>query len=85
MTTTSGPHEPILDDLPSLLTGELSPAREREVADHLDSCDACRRELAVVARASGRSAPGNVSTRRTAAATARCPCVVITSSWWSSR
>lgn len=53
MTNVTGsPHEPILDDLPSLLSGELSPAREREVADHLDDCDACRRELAVVARAS---------------------------------
>jgi hypothetical protein len=56
MTTPSGSfgdaHDAVLDDLPSLLTGELSPAREREVADHLDGCDACRRELAVVARAS---------------------------------
>jgi hypothetical protein len=56
MTTPSAPqgemHDAVLDDLPSLLTGELSPAREREVADHLDGCDACRRELAVVARAS---------------------------------
>lgn len=53
MTNATGStHEPILDDLPSLLSGELSPAREREVADHLDACDACRRELAVVARAS---------------------------------
>jgi hypothetical protein len=56
VTTLDGPHgtnhEAVLDDLPSLLTGELSPAREREVADHLDGCDACRRELAVVARAS---------------------------------
>jgi hypothetical protein len=52
MTTTGSAHEEVLDDLPSLLTGELSPAREREVAEHLDSCDACRRELAVVARAS---------------------------------
>ena len=45
-------HEEILDDLPAMLTGELSPARERAVAEHLDTCDACRRELAVVARAS---------------------------------
>jgi hypothetical protein len=50
--TSTTPHDEILDDLPSLLTGELSPAREREVADHLDGCDPCRRELAVVARAS---------------------------------
>jgi hypothetical protein len=50
--STGSPHEVILDDLPSLLSGELSPAREREVADHLDTCDPCRRELAVVARAS---------------------------------
>lgn len=49
---TDAPHDEVLDDLPSLLTGELSPAREREVADHLDACDPCRRELAVVARAS---------------------------------
>jgi hypothetical protein len=53
MSATVDPlHEAILDDLPSLLTGELSPAREREVAEHLDTCDGCRRELAVVARAS---------------------------------
>ncbi|HSP36393.1 MAG TPA: anti-sigma factor [Frankiaceae bacterium] len=45
-------HEAILDELPALLTGELSPACEREVAEHLEGCDACRRELAVVARAS---------------------------------
>lgn len=51
-TTNTSEHEAILDDLPSLLTGELSPTREREVAEHLDACDACRRELAVVARAS---------------------------------
>ncbi len=51
-STDTSEHEAILDDLPSLLTGELSPAREREVADHLDACDPCRRELAVVARAS---------------------------------
>lgn len=50
--TTSAQHDEILDDLPALLTGELSPAREREVADHLDGCDGCRRELAIVARAS---------------------------------
>jgi hypothetical protein len=50
-TTSTSPHDEILDDLPSLLSGELSPAREREVADHLDACDPCRRELAVVARA----------------------------------
>lgn len=52
VTTSASDHEAILDDLPSLLTGELSPAREREVAEHLDACDPCRRELAVVARAS---------------------------------
>jgi anti-sigma factor RsiW len=52
MSTPTTSHDDILDDLPSLLSGELSPAREREVADHLDSCDPCRRELAVVARAS---------------------------------
>jgi hypothetical protein len=51
-TIHTSEHEAILDDLPALLTGELTPAREREVADHLDGCDACRRELAVVARAS---------------------------------
>jgi hypothetical protein len=45
-------HEEILDDLPAMLTGELSPSRERAVAEHLDGCDPCRRELAVVARAS---------------------------------
>src|SRR3954469_14868534 len=45
-------HEDVLDDLPALLTGELTPAREREVAEHLDGCDPCRRDLAVVARAS---------------------------------
>jgi hypothetical protein len=45
-------HEEILDDLPAMLTGELSPSRERAVAEHLDECDPCRRELAVVARAS---------------------------------
>jgi hypothetical protein len=45
-------HEEILDDLPAMLSGELSPSRERAVAEHLDDCDACRRELAVVARAS---------------------------------
>jgi hypothetical protein len=50
--TTSAQHEEILDDLPALLTGELSPAREREVANHLDGCDSCRRELSIVARAS---------------------------------
>jgi hypothetical protein len=50
--TAAAPHDEILDDLPAMLTGELSPAREREVADHLDTCDACRRELAVIARAS---------------------------------
>jgi hypothetical protein len=45
-------HEEILDDLPAMLTGELPPSRERAVAEHLDGCDPCRRELAVVARAS---------------------------------
>jgi anti-sigma factor RsiW len=50
--TSTSPHDDILDDLPALLTGELSPARERDVAEHLDTCDPCRRELAVVARAS---------------------------------
>lgn len=50
--STGSTHDEILDDLPALLTGELSPAREREVAEHLDGCDACRRDLAVVARAS---------------------------------
>lgn len=48
---TDLPHEAILDDLPALLTGELSPSRENEVATHLEGCDACRRELATVARA----------------------------------
>ena len=32
-------HEEILDDLPAMLTGELSPSRERAVAEHLDGCD----------------------------------------------
>jgi hypothetical protein len=51
-TGTGTPHEAILDDLPALLTGELSPHREHEVAAHLEGCDDCRRELAVIARAS---------------------------------
>ncbi|HMA45755.1 MAG TPA: zf-HC2 domain-containing protein, partial [Frankiaceae bacterium] len=41
-----------LDDLPALLSGELPPARDAQVGEHLAGCDTCRRELAVVARMS---------------------------------
>nr|MDT0666535.1 zf-HC2 domain-containing protein [Micromonospora sp. DSM 115978] len=41
-----------LDDLPSMVLGELPPDRDAEVATHLATCDACRRELAVVTQMS---------------------------------
>ncbi len=41
-----------LDDLPALLSGELSHGRDAQVGRHLAGCDTCRRKLAVVARVS---------------------------------
>jgi len=40
------------DELPGLLFGELNRAEVTLVSDHLDGCDDCRRELAVLAAAS---------------------------------
>jgi anti-sigma factor RsiW len=40
------------DDLPGLLTGELSPATAAVVDHHLAGCDPCRRDPAAVASAS---------------------------------
>ena len=51
MTDSPHEHQLIVDDLPGLLSGELAPGREREVASPLDDRDACRREFATVAKA----------------------------------
>src|SRR5918999_5814934 len=41
------------DDLPALLSGELSPAAAAAVHAHLAACDRCRVDLAAVAFATG--------------------------------
>ena len=64
-------HEQIAGDLPALLRGELSRARLAEVVDHLESCEACRLELAGGGRGpqrrDGRGAHAAQDRRR-------CPC-----------
>lgn len=41
------------ESLAGLLAGELPPAEAADVGRHLSACDACRRELAVVATVTG--------------------------------
>src|SRR5688500_14378699 len=43
----------VQDELPGLLSGELSPAQAAAVHVHLAGCDRCRADLAVVAFATG--------------------------------
>jgi hypothetical protein len=47
------PHEGYVDDLGPLLRGELPRARHAEVVEHLDSCEACRRDLVDAASSHG--------------------------------
>lgn len=44
------PNAEMRDALPDLLHGALSADRQRVVRAHLDSCDACRAELALLSR-----------------------------------
>ncbi len=60
-------HDEVLLDLDAYLDGELDEARARELAAHVESCEACRRELDELRRARsmvsslGRaSAPGDL-------------------------
>jgi anti-sigma-K factor RskA/putative zinc finger protein len=46
-------HDEVVEDLPSLLTGELGRAQLAEVAAHLRGCAECRIELVEVATAHG--------------------------------
>jgi predicted anti-sigma-YlaC factor YlaD len=58
------PNAEMRDALPDLMHGTLPPQRQAEVRAHLDACDACRAELALLARVRGAVSAPAVATDR---------------------